>query len=81
MRDDPFYLADDRSSRPKVDDVDNIPVVRLDDLPPLPQSTGEQDLMFFGRDFYTLHRQLTPTKSEKHSAFHNAPGTPDVGGG
>jgi AP-3 complex subunit delta len=40
MRDDPFYLADDRHAQPKVEDVDNIPVVRLDDLPPLPQSTG-----------------------------------------
>lgn len=39
LRDDPFYLADDRpATKPKVDDVDSIPVVRLDDLPPLPQS-------------------------------------------
>ena len=46
MRDDPFYLADDRHAKPKIDDVDNIPVVRLDDLPPLPQSTGARVLLF-----------------------------------
>ena len=34
LRDDPFYLADDRpAAKSKVyDDVDSIPVVRLDDL-------------------------------------------------
>lgn len=42
LRDDPFYLADDRpATKPKVADLDSIPVVRLDDLPPLPQSSGE----------------------------------------
>ncbi|GJE89511.1 AP-3 complex subunit delta [Phanerochaete sordida] len=41
QRDDPFYLADDRSSaRAPAEDVDAIPVVRLDDLPPLPQSSA-----------------------------------------
>ncbi|KAF7792545.1 hypothetical protein EIP86_003586 [Pleurotus ostreatoroseus] len=40
LRDDPYYLMDDRSAHSKVpqDDVDSIPVVRLDDLPPLPSS-------------------------------------------
>ena len=41
LRDDPFYLANDRpATKPKDDDLDSIPVVRLDDLPPLPQSSG-----------------------------------------
>ncbi|KAH9929816.1 adaptin N terminal region-domain-containing protein [Fomitopsis serialis] len=37
LRDDPYYLIDDRPSRASVNDVDSIPVVRLDDLPPLSQ--------------------------------------------
>lgn len=33
---------DNRSARPKLqDDLDSIPVVRLDDLPPLPVTPGE----------------------------------------
>ncbi|KIK97687.1 hypothetical protein PAXRUDRAFT_200770 [Paxillus rubicundulus Ve08.2h10] len=36
MRDDPYYITDDRSQKPAVDDVDSIPVVRLDELPPAP---------------------------------------------
>lgn len=42
MRDDPFYLGDDRpAAGGKVEDMDAIPVVRLDDMPPLPQPPGE----------------------------------------
>ena len=38
MRDDPYYLTDDRQDRKPVDeDLDSIPIVRLDDLPPLSQ--------------------------------------------
>ncbi|KAI0076052.1 Adaptor protein complex AP-3 delta subunit [Panus rudis PR-1116 ss-1] len=38
LKDDPYYITDDRSSRtPKDPDVDSIPIVRLDDLPPLSQ--------------------------------------------
>ncbi|KAH7886244.1 adaptin N terminal region-domain-containing protein [Phlebopus sp. FC_14] len=38
MRDDPFYITDDRPKKPAVEDIDSIPVVRLDDLsPPLPK--------------------------------------------
>jgi len=35
MREDPYYITDERSARTAIDDVDSIPVVRLDDLPPL----------------------------------------------
>lgn len=40
LRDDPYYLMDDRPSSTRsasmnAADVDAIPVVRLDDLPPL----------------------------------------------
>lgn len=40
LRDDPYYLMDDRPppTRLGAADVDSIPVVKLDDLPPL--STG-----------------------------------------
>lgn len=43
MRDDPFYLTAERPSAPSrvQDDVDSIPVVRLDDLPSLSQIPGE----------------------------------------
>lgn len=38
MRDDPYYLTDDRQHRkPGDEDLDSIPIVRLDDLPPLSQ--------------------------------------------
>jgi AP-3 complex subunit delta-1 len=38
MRDDPYYIFDDSSSKPPpLDDVDSIPVVRLDDLAPMPK--------------------------------------------
>jgi AP-3 complex subunit delta-1 len=38
MRDDPYYIVDDHSSKlPPLNDVDSIPVVRLDDLPPMPK--------------------------------------------
>jgi len=38
MRDDPYYIVDDRSFKPPpLNDVDSIPVVRLDDLPPMPK--------------------------------------------
>ncbi|KAG2365496.1 adaptin N terminal region-domain-containing protein [Suillus spraguei] len=37
MRDDPYYIMDDRSQKPPADDVDSIPVVRLDDPLPLPK--------------------------------------------
>ncbi|KAH9932073.1 Ap3d1 protein [Epithele typhae] len=45
LRDDPYYLVDDRApptrldSGPSAQDIDSIPVVRLDDLPPLAQGT------------------------------------------
>lgn len=35
LRDDPYYISDDRSAPRENFDVDAIPVVRLDDLPPL----------------------------------------------
>ncbi|KAI0652531.1 Ap3d1 protein [Trametes meyenii] len=44
LRDDPYYLIDDRPSSRTASlnaaDVDAIPVVRLDDLPPLSHATG-----------------------------------------
>ena len=42
LRDDPYYLMDDRPPPPtrlEAPDVESIPVVRLDDLPPLTQGT------------------------------------------
>lgn len=39
MRDDPYYIVDDRASKlPPLNDVDSIPVVHLDDLPPMPKA-------------------------------------------
>jgi len=38
LRDDPYYLIDDRPPRVSMNDVDSIPVVRLDDLPPFSQA-------------------------------------------
>ncbi|KZT08745.1 Ap3d1 protein [Laetiporus sulphureus 93-53] len=42
LRDDPYYLIDDRpsSTMPTVGDVESIPVVRLDDLPPISQGNS-----------------------------------------
>lgn len=37
MRDDPYYIVDNSAPRPPVEDIDSIPVVRLDDLPPMPK--------------------------------------------
>lgn len=34
LRDDPYYIIDEKSKQQNVD-VESIPVVRLDDLPPL----------------------------------------------
>lgn len=34
MREDPYYITDQRPTRTAVYDLDSIPVVRLDDLPP-----------------------------------------------
>ncbi|EGN93647.1 hypothetical protein SERLA73DRAFT_97586 [Serpula lacrymans var. lacrymans S7.3] len=36
MRDDPYYIIDDQPRKPTPEDIDAIPVVRLDDLPPPP---------------------------------------------
>lgn len=44
-RDDPYYIPDRPYSVPSTSDVDSIPVVRLDDLPPLPQ--GSLQIIFF----------------------------------
>jgi AP-3 complex subunit delta-1 len=38
-RHDPYYIPDRPYSVPSTSDVDSIPVVRLDDLPPLPQGS------------------------------------------
>ncbi|KAG1868262.1 adaptin N terminal region-domain-containing protein [Suillus subalutaceus] len=37
MRDDPYYIVDDRPQKPPAEDVDSIPVVRLDGPLPLPE--------------------------------------------
>ncbi|KAI0348238.1 Ap3d1 protein [Trametopsis cervina] len=46
QRDDPYYLTDERPSGRGIlpDDVDSIPVVRLDDLPPLSQTSANSRL-------------------------------------
>ncbi|KAI0005535.1 hypothetical protein BJV74DRAFT_232413 [Russula compacta] len=41
-RHDPYYIQDRPHSAPSADDVDFIPVIRLDDLPPLSQVTETQ---------------------------------------
>ncbi|KAF9566934.1 Ap3d1 protein [Agrocybe pediades] len=42
MRDDPYYIMD---NKPKVtEDIDSIPVVRLDDMPPLPEDPRNSKL-------------------------------------
>jgi AP-3 complex subunit delta-1 len=38
-RHDPYYISDRPHSVPSTSDIDSIPVVRLDDLPPLPQGS------------------------------------------
>lgn len=35
MKEDPYYITDERPTKTVIDDVDSIPVVRLDDLLPL----------------------------------------------
>ncbi|KAF8273827.1 adaptin N terminal region-domain-containing protein [Lactarius quietus] len=49
-RHDPYYIPDRPYSVPSASDVDSIPVVRLDDLPPPPQETLYPSLL---RDFAT----------------------------
>jgi len=39
---DPYYIADRPHSAPSVNDIDSIPIVRLDDLPPLSQAAEIQ---------------------------------------
>lgn len=39
MRDDPYYIVDDLPKNMEVEDVESIPVVRLDDLPSLTQQS------------------------------------------
>ncbi|CAL1694631.1 unnamed protein product [Somion occarium] len=45
LKDDPFYLVDDRPPRAIPPDVDSIPIVRLDDLPPLSQAAPDSRLL------------------------------------
>ena len=41
MLDDPYYIVDTRKpSRPPHEDVDSIPIVRLEDMPALPKGRG-----------------------------------------
>ncbi|TCD71148.1 AP-3 complex subunit delta [Steccherinum ochraceum] len=62
-KDDPFYLTDDRhSKKPDQHDVDAIPVVRLDDLPPLSQAENSRVPMLrsngsqFSRQTFVIDR-------------------------
>lgn len=55
-RHDPYYIPDRPYSVPSTSDVDSIPVVRLDDLPPMPQAT-ETRYPSLLRDFTTV---ITP---------------------
>lgn len=49
MRDDPYYIVDDRPTKPHLlDDLDSIPVVRLD-LPPMPKGKFK----YFGPTCYS----------------------------
>ncbi|KAH9049511.1 Adaptor protein complex AP-3 delta subunit [Lactarius hengduanensis] len=52
-RHDPYYIPDRPYSAPSASDIDSIPVVRLDDLPPLPQAT-ETRFPTLLRDFATV---------------------------
>lgn len=79
LRDDPFYLADDRpATKLKVDDVDSIPVVRLDDLPPLPQSSGEiyMVLLHIFRLLTVIrtHSKLSLTELAEHATIYHTAG-------
>ncbi|KAI0050601.1 Ap3d1 protein [Auriscalpium vulgare] len=40
QREDPYYIGDKTPSRPDQDDIDSIPVVHLDDMPPLPAANS-----------------------------------------
>ncbi|ETW86760.1 hypothetical protein HETIRDRAFT_166278 [Heterobasidion irregulare TC 32-1] len=55
QRDDPYYIKDDRHS-PNVDDVDSIPVVHLNDMPPMPQDDFKVPSL--------LRKPATPISSE-----------------
>ncbi|KDQ63013.1 hypothetical protein JAAARDRAFT_75593 [Jaapia argillacea MUCL 33604] len=44
LRDDPYYILDDRSSRRPPEDVDSIPIVKLDDMPPLYRGLSDSRL-------------------------------------
>lgn len=48
MRDDPYYIMDNRATKPQPNghDIDSIPVVQLDDMPPIVRP-GECDLFCF----------------------------------
>lgn len=38
MRDDPYYIVDAEPAKPAHEDLDAIPIVHLEDMPPLPKS-------------------------------------------
>ncbi|KAI0059437.1 Adaptor protein complex AP-3 delta subunit, partial [Artomyces pyxidatus] len=41
QRDDPYYIPVEPSAHTSADDIDSIPVVHLDDMPPMPQAVTE----------------------------------------
>ncbi|KAF8167541.1 adaptin N terminal region-domain-containing protein [Crassisporium funariophilum] len=62
LRDDPYYIIDDRPSR-SVEDVDSIPIVHLDDMPSIHQDSRETKLptlratsQAFSSEYYTIER-------------------------
>ncbi|KAF8433480.1 hypothetical protein L210DRAFT_3556243 [Boletus edulis BED1] len=57
MREDPYYITDGRPTR-VVDDINSIPVVRLDDLPP-PLPREEPRLLHFA--------MIPPDQYQSHS--------------
>ena len=70
QKDDPFYLTDDRTSRKTAQpDVDSIPIVRLDDLPPLSQGTLEFPII------HQLHHRslMNPTKKNTTAVDSHLP--------
>jgi len=92
LRDDPYYIVDDRPKQQNID-VDSIPVVKLDDLPPLNSDTDNPSSKFNNRPMpspqvsYTIDRggemppgavakEKTPSPSPSHPATPARSGTP-----
>ncbi|KAF9532121.1 Ap3d1 protein [Crepidotus variabilis] len=50
LRDDPYYIVDDRSTKP-LEEVESIPVVHLEDMPPIPHESRLPSLRTTSQSF------------------------------